>query len=72
MEALTVAEPLRAYMLDAAFANGYDDVSGRIPVGKSADFVVLDRDLFAVDAVDLGDLTVQMTVSAGDVVYPRS
>ena len=71
-EALTVAEALRAYTLDAAYANGYDDVSGSIAVGKSADFVVLDRDPFAVDAADLGDITVQTTVSAGDVVYQRS
>lgn len=68
-EKITVSEALRAYTLDAAYANGYDDVSGSIEVGKSADFAILDRDPFAVAARDLGDILVEATVSAGTVVY---
>ncbi|GAA1948011.1 amidohydrolase [Brevibacterium antiquum] len=71
-EKITVAEALRAYTLDAAYANGYDDVSGRITVGKSADFAILDRDLFEVEPGDLGDILVETSVSAGVVVYQRS
>lgn len=70
-ERLTVAEALAACTIDAAFANGYDDVSGSISVGKSADFTILDRDPFRVAPSDLGDIVVESTVHAGHVVYQR-
>ena len=71
-ERITPAEALRAYTIDSAYANGYDDVSGSIEVGKSADFVILDRDPFEVETDDLGDLQVLLTVAAGEHVYERS
>ncbi|GAA1856309.1 amidohydrolase [Brevibacterium marinum] len=71
-EKITVGQALRGYTLDAAYANGYDDVSGSVEVGKSADFAILDRDPFEVDSVDLGDIVVETTVSAGVVVYQRA
>lgn len=70
-EGITVAEALQAYTIDAAFANGYDDVSGSIEVGKSADFAILDGDPFTVDVGDLGDIQVLATVSAGNHVFER-
>lgn len=63
--------PLQAYTLDTAYANGYDDVSGSIEVGKSADFAVLDRDPLEVGTFDLGDIRVHTTISAGHLVYQR-
>lgn len=71
-EKITVGQALRAYTVDAAYANGFDDVSGSIAVGKSADFAILDRDPFEVVPGDLGDILVETTVSAGEVVYQRS
>ncbi|MCF2573641.1 amidohydrolase [Brevibacterium sp. UCMA 11754] len=71
-ERITVQQALRAYTLDSAYANGFDDVSGSITVGKSADFAILDRDPFEVVPGDLGDILVETTVSAGEVVYQRS
>lgn len=71
-EAITVAEAFRAYTIDAAFANRYDDVSGSIEIGKSADLVVLDGDPFEVEAADLGDLLVTATIVEGQQVYTRS
>ncbi|WP_308191056.1 amidohydrolase family protein [Pseudonocardia terrae] len=47
-QGITLAEALHAYTLGAARAMGTDDVAGSLEVGKSADFVVLDRDPFAV------------------------
>ena len=42
MKKITVGQALRAYTVDAAYANGFDDVSGSIAVGKSADFAILE------------------------------
>lgn len=53
-EKINVGQALPAYTLDAAYANGYDDVSGSIEAGKSADFTLLDRDPFEVVPGDLG------------------
>src|SRR5699024_9118653 len=70
-EEVTVAEALRAYTFEAARANSYEDVSGSIEVGKSADFVILDSDPLEVERRQLGDIRVEATVSAGRVVYRR-
>jgi predicted amidohydrolase YtcJ len=70
-EEVTVAEALRAYTFEAARANRYEDVSGSIEVGKSADFVILDSDPLEVERRQLGDIRVEATVSAGRVVYRR-
>ncbi|MCU4298600.1 amidohydrolase [Brevibacterium permense] len=70
-EEITVEEALRAYTFEAARANSYEDVSGSIEVGKSADFVILDSDPFDVERRQLGDIRVETTISAGEVVYLR-
>ena len=38
---------IRAYTMGSAYVNHLDDVCGSIEVGKLADLVVVDRDLFA-------------------------
>ncbi|CAM3953420.1 amidohydrolase [Nocardia ninae] len=45
-QAMTVAEALRAYTLDAAYAAHQERVLGSLTPGKHADFVLLDQDLF--------------------------
>ncbi|MQA12406.1 MAG: amidohydrolase family protein, partial [Pseudonocardiaceae bacterium] len=70
-QAITVAEALHAYTLGAAHAMGTDDVTGSLKPGKSADFVVLDRDPLAVPVDDLAATTVDQTWFAGRKVYQR-
>ena len=50
---------------------GTADVTGSLTPGKSADFVVLDRDPFAVAVDELGGTTAQATWFAGRRVYRR-
>ena len=67
---ISVAEAIRAYTLDAAFANFADDRLGSITPGKLADLVVLSRDILADDErPNLGKAKVVMTVMEGRVVY---
>ena len=70
-QAVTVAEALHAYSLGTALAMGTADVTGSLTPGKSADFVVLDRDPFAVAVDELGTTTAQSTWFAGRPVYRR-
>ena len=70
-QAITVAEALHAYSLGPALAMGTADVTGSLTPGKSADFVVLDRDPFAIAVDELGTTTAQSTWFAGRRVYQR-
>ncbi len=45
-EAITLDQALDAFTLSAAYAYGLEGTTGSIEAGKSADFVVLDRNLF--------------------------
>jgi predicted amidohydrolase YtcJ len=60
---------LRAYTLDAAWAARLEDERGSIAVGKLADLVMLDRDLFAAAPSSLHEATVLLTLVGGQVVH---
>jgi predicted amidohydrolase YtcJ len=49
----------------AAFAMKQDATTGSIEVGKRADLVVLDRDIFSVDPYTIGDTKVVATYLDG-------
>jgi predicted amidohydrolase YtcJ len=55
--------------MGSAFAEFADKVKGSITPGKLADIVVLDRDLFKIDPVEIPKARVMMTVMDGRVVY---
>jgi len=69
---LTVAQAIRAYTLDAAYTVNADSYSGSLEVGKRADFVVLDRNLFEIPDDDIADTLVLETVLDGRVVFDRA
>lgn len=46
--------PLRAFTLGAAYVNHLEAETGSIEIGKLADLVILDRDIFSLDAADGG------------------
>ena len=55
--------------IDAAYALGHDHITGSIEIGKQADYVVLDQNLFEIDFSDIDDTRVLMTVVGGRVVH---
>src|SRR5437763_1142294 len=69
---LTLAEAIRGFTLDAAFAAFEEQSRGSIEPGKLADLTIVDGDLFAMPQSDLFKAKVRMTVVGGEVVYgPR-
>ncbi len=70
-QAVTLEEAIRIYTLNGAGALRLDQVTGSIEVGKSADFIVLDRNLFEVAVDEIGGTEVVMTFFEGHPIYTR-
>jgi len=68
-EAMTRAEALRSFTLDAAFAAHQEDRLGSLEPGKWADFILIDRDYFKIPADQIDDIRVLETWVAGKRVY---
>jgi predicted amidohydrolase YtcJ len=70
-EAITAAEALRLYTINAAHASGRADEEGSIEVGKRANFVVLDRDIVTCATDEIRATQVDSTFVDGALVYQR-
>lgn len=68
-ERLDIETLIRGYTIDAAYQLHMEDEIGSLEVGKKADLVVLDKSLFDVDAYEIHNTQVTMTVMDGVVVY---
>lgn len=69
---ITVSEAVRAYTHGSAFGGAQDQERGTLTVGKQADFVVLDRDIFADDQKpQIGKTKVTLTIVGGKIVFER-
>jgi predicted amidohydrolase YtcJ len=73
-ERITLEQAIDAYTLSAARAAGWEETIGSITPGKRGDLIVVDRDLFALTAEEVGagalaSVTPSMTVFDGKVVY---
>ncbi len=69
VEAIGLAEAIAAYTIGAAYANALETETGSIEVGKRADLVLLDRDLFAIPPAEISETAVVATLFGGEVVY---
>ena len=68
-ERLSLEEALRAATINGAYVNGLDRELGSLKVGKLADLIVLDRNLFEVDVEEIPDTKVAMTLFEGRIVH---
>jgi predicted amidohydrolase YtcJ len=68
-ERVSLEEAVRAATYNGVYAEFLENDLGSIEVGKSADLVVLDRNLFDIDIEDVAGLEVLMTLFEGEVVY---
>lgn len=69
-QALDITAAVTAYTAGSAFVNHLDD-TGRVEVGALADLVVLDRDIVAAPAEEIGEAQVLATYVEGRPVYQR-
>ena len=60
---------LAAFTVQGAWLMRQEKSSGSIEVGKHADLVVLERDLFAIPASEIGEVRVERTIFEGKTVF---
>jgi predicted amidohydrolase YtcJ len=68
---ITLEQALRAYTIDGARLAGQEQLTGSIEVGKAADLVLLERNLFEVDEMEISQVPVLRTLLDGRTVYRR-
>ncbi|NOU50408.1 amidohydrolase [Pseudoalteromonas sp. JBTF-M23] len=66
---ITLAQAIAAYTINGAYAMRQEHLVGSIEVGKRADLVVLDNNLFELEAEQIKQTKVVMTLLDGEVIY---
>lgn len=66
---ISLVQAIEAFTLNSAFVNHQDDRTGSVEVGKLADLIVLDQNLFDIDASAISETRVLLTLFGGKPVY---
>ena len=66
---ISLYEALRLFTINSARIGFEEDIKGSVEKGKFADFVVLSRDPYQVPHDEIGNITVEMTILGGNIVY---
>ena len=68
---ITMANAIKHYTLDAAFASFEENIKGSLKPGKLADLVVLSKDLFTIESKEILTTEVVYTILGGKIVYQK-
>lgn len=68
-ERIPLKKMIEAYTMNGAVQLGLEKEIGSLEVGKRADLVVLDKNLFDIDKYQIHQVKVEMTVMDGGMVY---
>ena len=71
-ERVDLETAVAAFTMGSAYVNHLEGETGSITAGKRADLAVLDRDLFASPADEIGTIRVDMTFADGVMVHGAS
>ena len=64
-----LADAIEAYTYNAAYVNFLENDTGSIEVGKLADLIVIDENLFQLEPHEISDANVLLTLLGGKPVY---
>jgi len=68
-QAMSLAQALNSFTLDAAYGAHQEDIIGSLEPGKWADFIVIDLDIFNLAPSQIWQTKVEQTWIAGQLVY---
>ena len=63
---------IASFTINGAAANFLENATGSIEAGKTADLIVLDRNLFAIPAGEISKAVVILTLFEGKTVFSRN
>ncbi len=70
-EKITMEQAIEFYTLGSAYAEFQEHQKGSIKIGKLADLVVLDKNLFEIEPKEILETKVDLTILGGKVVFER-
>ena len=68
-ERIDLETAIVAFTINAAFLNKHEDQTGSIEVGKLADLIVIDQNLFEIEPADISETKVLLTLFGGKPVH---
>ncbi|SDJ84011.1 amidohydrolase [Natronincola ferrireducens] len=68
-ERASLKDMIRSFTINNAYSLFLDDKTGSIEVGKYADLVVLEEDLFSINPLDIDGVEILYTIFQGEIVY---
>ena len=68
-ERISVIEAIKVFTINAAYVLGKEKEIGSLEIGKKADFIVLDKNIFITDPLYIHDINVVQTYFNGELVY---
>jgi predicted amidohydrolase YtcJ len=71
-EKISIDQALSAYTVSNAYAGFQENKLGQLKVGYLADLVVLEQDIFEIPAEEIKDITINMTIVDGKIVYQNT
>ena len=71
-EKISVYDALCMFTKNVPYGTGQEDYLGTLEIGKFADMVVIDRNIFEIPEDEIADIKVEHTYLAGEEVYRRN
>jgi len=68
-EIMTLTEMLKAYTINAAYLMHQEHLTGSIEVGKAADLIILERNLYDIPVEEISEVRVLETIIEGKTVH---
>lgn len=68
-ERITLEQALKASTLDAAYVLGLEEKIGSLKVGKAADIVILEKDLYKIAPNEISNTKVMLTMMNGKITF---
>ncbi len=62
---------IKSYTLNGAYLMRQEQLTGSLEIGKQADFIVLNQNLFEIPIDQIAQTQVEMTFLAGEIVYQK-
>ncbi len=68
---ISLETAIKAYTINGAYVMRQEDKVGSLEVGKLADFVVVDRDIFTIPTTQISQAKIERTIFNGVEIYKR-